>query len=48
MRALTVDSIDFENGVITIDKAVKENDELGKPKTANPDTFRLNRKLLNS
>jgi integrase len=32
MRALTVDKIDFENGVITIDKAVKRTGELGKPK----------------
>jgi len=32
MRALTVDKIDFENGIITIDCAVKRTGILGKPK----------------
>jgi integrase len=32
MRALTINSIDFVNRIITIDKAVKRNDELGLPK----------------
>ena len=31
MRALTVDRIDFENGVITIDRAIKRTGELGNP-----------------
>jgi hypothetical protein len=32
MRALTVSKFDFENGIIRIDTAVKENGELGLPK----------------
>jgi len=32
MRALTIDRIDFENGVVKIDRAVKRTNELGKPK----------------
>ena len=32
MRAMSVEQIDFENGVITIDRAVKHTEELGKPK----------------
>jgi len=32
MRALTVDKIDFESGVIKIDRAIKRTDELGRPK----------------
>ena len=32
MRALTADRIDFDNGIVTIDKAVKRTGELGKPK----------------
>ncbi|MCL2639078.1 MAG: site-specific integrase [Oscillospiraceae bacterium] len=32
MRALTVDRIDFDNGIIKIDRAVKHTEELGKPK----------------
>jgi integrase len=32
MRALMVDRIDFVNGIVTIDKAVKRTGELGKPK----------------
>ena len=32
MRALSVDRIDFDNGIIKIDRAVKETGELGKPK----------------
>jgi len=32
MRALTVDRIDFENGVITIDRAIKRTGEIGKTK----------------
>ena len=32
IRALTVDKIDFTGGVITIDKAIKRNGELGLPK----------------
>ncbi|MCL2638722.1 MAG: site-specific integrase, partial [Oscillospiraceae bacterium] len=32
MRALTTDRIDFENSIITIDRAVKDTGELGKPK----------------
>ena len=32
MRALTVDKIDFEGGIITIDKAIKRNGVLGLPK----------------
>jgi integrase len=36
MRALTTDKIDFENGVIAIDKAVKETGELGLPKNGKP------------
>jgi integrase len=34
LRALTADKIDFENGIITIDKAVKRTEELGKPKNS--------------
>jgi integrase len=32
LRALTVDKIDFENGIITIDSAVKRTNVLGTPK----------------
>ena len=32
MRALSVDRIDFENGIIKIDRSVKRTGELGKPK----------------
>jgi len=32
MRALSIDRIDFENGIIKIDRAVKRTNELGKPK----------------
>jgi integrase len=32
MRALTIEQIDFENGIICIDRAVKHTEELGKPK----------------
>jgi len=32
MRALTVDKVNFNEGIITIDKAVKRTGELGKPK----------------
>jgi integrase len=32
MRALTVSKFDFENGIIRIDTAIKENGELGLPK----------------
>jgi integrase len=32
MRAMSAEQIDLENGIVTIDRAVKRTEELGKPK----------------
>jgi integrase len=36
LRALTTDKVDYDRGIITIDQAVKETGELGKPKNGKP------------
>jgi integrase len=36
MRALTINKIDFESGIVTVDTAVKCTDELGLPKNGKP------------
>jgi integrase len=32
LRALSVDRVDFNSGIISIDRAIKESDEIGRPK----------------